>query len=96
MKIFANKSFKSCAAMAALALFASSAVYAACTTDCSTYANAKATEVRNTAYYQVYTSCRNAGGPDWSCQNTAQTNSQDAYNGAYRHYYEQCQSGNCV
>jgi hypothetical protein len=96
MKFFSNTSFKSLAAAAAVMLFASSAVYAACSTDCATYANAKAEPVRTSVYSQVYYSCINSGGSSWSCSDAARTNSQNAYNQAYSYYYGQCTSGNCV
>ena len=96
MKIFSNTSFKSFAAAAAVLLFASSAVYAACTTDCATYADAKATAFSNSIYTQAYNSCRASGAPDESCRYAAQREAQNAYNSMYSYHYGQCTNGNCV
>ena len=97
MKIFSNTSFKSLAAAAAAMLFASSAVYAACTTDCATYANSKASALSNYAYTNAYNSCMmSPGTSDPTCRYAAQREAQNAYNGSYTYYYGQCTSGNCV
>ena len=96
MKIFSNTPFKSLAAAAAVLLFASSAVYAACPSDCSYYAAPKAEQARSSVYSQVMNSCSNSGGSYWTCSSAAASYSQQAYNQAYSYYYSQCQAGNCV
>ena len=95
MKFLSNTSFKSLAAVAAALLFVSSAVYAACPTDCSSYAATGATIVKNSVYSQVYYSCLYGGGSSWTCREAAESNSQSAYTWAYNNYYGQCRSGNC-
>lgn len=95
MKFFSNTSFKSLAAAAAVMLFASSAVYAACTMDCGTYATGKANLARQSVYNQVYWACIPHASEGY-CRDYAQREGQKAYNTAYTHYYGQCMAGNCV
>ena len=96
MKIFSNISFKSVAAAAAVMFFASSAVYAACTTDCASYAKYKSESVRGIFYDNTYYTCMSQGVDHQTCVNAANANSQYQVNQAYNYYYAQCQSGNCI
>jgi hypothetical protein len=95
MKFFPNTSFKSLAAAAAVMFFSSSAVYAACTMDCGTYASNQANLAGQSVYNQVFYSCINHASYGY-CTDYAQRESQKAYNTAYTHYYGECMSGRCV